>query len=158
MWVKIIYRTPNSHKCMGSLAAARSLYKAVFVLHISHENPYQYLSHSIIRMRYYKLHMLCLDSEDAMKSKVCMIIIFHMSTSCECMGFIGEALQLHAVYKKLYFLMWESVSGSISHVRCAWMCDEIEGSYDKIIITIVPSYTAKNLFVGVGIVTRALHS
>ena len=32
-----------------------------------------------------------------------------------------------------------------SHVRCIWMCNEIEGSYDKIIITIVPSYTGKNI-------------
>ena len=39
----------------------------------------------------------------------------------------------------------ESVSGTTSHVRCVWTCNEIEGSYDKIIITIVPSYTGKNI-------------
>ena len=36
------------------------------------------------------------------------------------MGVNGEALQLHAVYKKPYFLlqvMRESVSGTTSHVR-----------------------------------------
>ena len=40
-------------------------------------------------------------------------------------------------------VMWKSVSGSASHMRCVWMCNEIEGSYDKIIIAIVPSYTRK---------------
>ena len=39
----------------------------------------------------------------------------------------------------------ESVSGTTSHVRCVWTCNEIEGSYDKIIITIVPSYTGTNI-------------
>ena len=40
------------------------------------------------------------------------------------------------------------------------MCNEIEGSYDKIIITIVPSYIEKKyyLFVAVGIVTYAAYS
>ena len=74
------------------------------------------------------------------------------------MGVNGEALQLHAVYKKPYFLLQvtrqsvsvlqvtrESVSGTTSHVRCVRTCNEIEGSYDKIIITIVPSYTGKNI-------------
>jgi len=54
------------------------------------------------------------------------------------MGVNGEALQLHAVYKKLYFLlqvtwesvsvlqvMWESVSGTASHARCIWTCNEV---------------------------------
>ena len=40
---------------------------------------------------------------------------------------------------------WESVSGTASHVRCIWTCNEIEGSYDKIIITVAPSYTRKNI-------------
>ena len=31
-----------------------------------------------------------------------------------------------------------------SHVRCVWPCNEIEGSYDKIII-LVPNYTGKNI-------------
>ena len=38
---------------------------------------------------------------------------YHTSNSCECMGVNGEALQLHAVYKKPYFLLQvtrESVS------------------------------------------------
>ena len=33
--------------------------------------------------------------------------------------------------------MQESVSGTTSHVRFFWTCNEIKGSYDKIIITIV---------------------
>ena len=67
------------------------------------------------------------------------------SNSCQCMGVNGEALQLHRVYKNPYFLLQvtqDFVSGTISHVRtseCAM------GSYDKIIITIVPSYTGKNI-------------
>ena len=32
-----------------------------------------------------------------------------------------------------------------SHVRCAWLCNKIKGSYDNIIITIVQSYTGKNI-------------
>ena len=40
---------------------------------------------------------------------------------------------------------WESVSGTASHARCSWTCNEIEGSHDKIIITIVSSYTGKNI-------------
>ena len=53
-----------------------------------------------------------------------------------------------------------SVSGTTSHVCCVWTCNEIEDSCDKIIITIVPSYTEKKYhsFVAVGIVTRASHS
>ena len=30
---------------------------------------------------------------------------YHTSNSCECMGVNGEALQLHTVYKKPYFLL-----------------------------------------------------
>ena len=40
-------------------------------------------------------------------------LIYHTSNSRECMGVNGEALQLHAVYKKPYFVMQitrESVS------------------------------------------------
>ena len=94
------------------------------------------------------------------------------------MGVNGEALHLHAVYKKLYFLLQvmresvsvlqvtresisvlqvtresrsvlqvtrEFVSGTTSHMRCVRTCNEIEGSCDEIIITIVPSYTGKNI-------------
>ena len=78
-----------------------------------------------------------------------------MSNSRECMGVNGKALQLHSVHKKPYFLlqvmqefvsvlqvMWESVSGTASHTRCAWTCNEKEGSYDKTIIT---TTTRKNI-------------
>ena len=51
--------------------------------------------------------------------------------------------------------MWESCESLYqcydSHIRYykshvhVWMCNEIKGSYDKIIITIVPSYTRKNI-------------
>ena len=92
-------------------------------------------------------------------SKIMHIIICLTHTNVwETMG--KEALQLHAVYKKLYFLLqvtqesisvlqvtWEFVSvlvsGTASHTHYVWACNEIKGSYDKIIITIVPSYTGK---------------
>ena len=50
----------------------------------------------------------------------------------------------------------EFVSGNTSQVYI-WMCNEIEGSYNKIIITIVPSCTWKKYhsFVAIGIVTCA---
>ena len=72
-------------------------------------------------------------------------------------GVNGETLQLHAVYI-LPQVLQESVSGTTSHVCC--VCNEIKGSYDKIIITIVPSYTGEKYhsFVAVGIVTRVAHS
>ena len=109
---------------------------------------------------------------------VCMVTSEKLSTAFYCTSKLtliyGEALQLHTVYKKLYFLlqvtresvsvlqvMQESVSGTTSHMRAsACMRNEIKGSYDKIIITIVPSYTGKKYhsFVAVGIVTRASDS
>ena len=71
------------------------------------------------------------------------------------MGVSGEALQLHRVYKKPYFFR----TGHMKIVLIRFfMCNEIEGPYDKIIITIVPSYTRKyHSFVAVGIVTRVVH-
>ena len=39
-----------------------------------------------------------------------------------------EALQLHTVYKKLYFtlqVMQESISGTTSHLRYVWTCNEV---------------------------------
>ena len=74
---------------------------------------------------------------------------FSTSNSRECMGVNGQPLQLHAVYEKPYLIQvtWESVSGTASHTRWIWTCNEIEGPYDKIIITIVPSYTGKKSLV-----------
>ena len=55
--------------------------------------------------------------------------------------------------------MRESESGTGSHKCYIWARNEIKGSYDKIIITIVQSYTGKyHEFVAIGIVTRAVHS
>ena len=74
--------------------------------------------------------------------------IYHTSNSRKCMGVNGEALQLHSVYKKPCFVlqvtresvsvlqvMWKSISGTAS--------ERALKLYDKIIITIVPSYTGK---------------
>ena len=71
------------------------------------------------------------------------------------MGVNGEALQLHAV---CIFTTSHVRIRTASHVCC--FCNEINGSYDKIIITIVSSYTGEKYhsFFAVGIVTRAVHS
>ena len=68
------------------------------------------------------------------------------------MGVIGEVLQLHAVYKSRIFYCKSRENPyqyckscyQVLQVTCT-ACNEIEGSYDKIIITIVPSYTGKNI-------------
>ena len=54
-----------------------------------------------------------------------------MGKPCSCTRFIKSRIFLLQVTR-------ESVSGT-SHVRCVCTCNEIGGSYDKIIITIVPS-------------------
>ena len=66
-----------------------------------------------------------------------------MGKPCSCTQFIKS----HIFYSKSRKnqVTRESVSGSTSHVRCVRTCNEIGGSYDKIIITIVPSYTGKNI-------------
>jgi len=91
------------------------------------------------------------------------------------MGVNGEALQLHAVHKKPYFLLqvtresisvlqvtWESVSGTGSHVRiCIRYCKSRENPYHVLQVTraaskramkskvrmikSAPSYTRKNI-------------
>ena len=64
-------------------------------------------------------------------------ILYHMSNSRECIGANGEALQLHAVYKKPYFLLqvtWESVSvlqvmrESVSVLQVTWK--SVSGTYN----------------------------
>ena len=83
------------------------------------------------------------------------------------MGVSEEALQSGVSYKAVFLIQvmlesvsvlqitWESVSGTTSHVCASKRANEIEGSYDKIIIIIVPSYTGRRYhsFVAVGIVT-----
>ena len=56
------------------------------------------------------------------------------------MGVNGEALQLHAVHKNPYFYYTSHKNPYQVHVLTS---NEIEGSYDEIIITIVPSYVGK---------------
>ena len=69
-----------------------------------------------------------------------------MSYSCECLGVNWEALQPHKIYKKPYYLlqvMQESVSGTASHMHSSERA--MKGSYDKIIIIIIPSYIRKSI-------------
>ena len=89
------------------------------------------------------------------------------------MGVNVKPLQLHTVYKRPYSFLLnfirESLSGATSHARICvryyksrtlrlnvqWNRD----SYDKIIITIVPSCTGRyHSFVANGIVTHVTHS
>ena len=59
------------------------------------------------------------------------------------MGVNGEALQLHSVYHFLLQVTRKFVSGTSSHARCVWTCNEIEGSYGKSLSPlIVLSYAA----------------
>ena len=85
--------------------------------------------------------------------------IYHTSNSRECMRVNGEALQLHSVYKKPYFLL-QVTCESVSVLQVTWesisvlqvTLESVSGIaseralklYDKIIITKVPSYTGKN--------------
>ena len=62
-----------------------------------------------------------------------------MGKPCSCMQFKKSSSLLQVTQ--------ESISGTASHMRCIWVCNEIEGSYDKIIITIVPSFPGKILLV-----------
>ena len=52
----------------------------------------------------------------------------------------GEALQLHA--RETFFSSFTTSRVRIC-IRYCKSCSEIEGSYDKIIIAIVPNYTGK---------------
>ena len=94
-----------------------------------------------------------------------------MSYSCKCMGVNGNTLQLHIQLKKPYFFYYKSCENPYqyymsrknhqyykSRALCL-TCNEIKGLYDKIIMTIAPTYTGKKYhsFVAIGIVTRAAH-
>ena len=50
-------------------------------------------------------HMIVTWSHDGHMMGLCDILYYYTSNSHECMGVNGEALQLHGVYKKLYFLL-----------------------------------------------------
>ena len=67
---------------------------------------------------------------------------------CSCTQLIKSQMFYYKSCENPYQVLQvtrESVSGTTSHVRCVETCNEIEGSYNKIIITIVPSYTGKNI-------------
>ena len=77
-----------------------------------------------------------------------------MGKPCSCTQFI---------IKNVFLLQVTRESISVLQVTCAaseHAMKSIEGLYDKIIITIVPSYTGKqyNWFVAVSIVTHTAHS
>ena len=65
------------------------------------------------------------------------------------MGVNGEALQLHAVYKKPYFLLQvtrESVSGTASHARIRIRyCKSRENPYQVLQVTCAASERAMKL-------------
>ena len=60
---------------------------------------------------------------------------YHTSKSCKRMELNEEALQLHVIYKKLYFFTKSHARIHISYYKsCAQHlnCNEIERSYDKL--------------------------
>ena len=88
--------------------------------------------------------------------------IYHTSNSrepmgkpCSCIQFIKSRTASHAriristtSHARIRISTTSHMrirTGNASHARCVWTCNEIEGSYDKIIIIIVPSYTGKNI-------------
>ena len=67
----------------------------------------------------YRAEMLEAEMKEQ-EEKVSISFPYRTSNSRKCMGVNGEALQLHAVNKKLYFVLQvtrESISGITSHVR-----------------------------------------
>ena len=74
----------------------------------------------------------------------------------------GSLASTHSWYRGLYFYyklrMQQSLSGTASHMHYIRTCNEIEGSSDKIIITIVASYTRKKYHSFVRIITCAARS
>ena len=66
----------------------------------------------------------------------------------------GETLQLHTVYI-LYCKSGENQALQVTFAAS----EHAMGSYDKIIITIVPSYTGKNItrLLPLALITRAAH-
>ena len=60
-------------------------------------------------------------------------------------GDIMEYFVLQVMWKSISVLhiTWESVSGTVGHGCYVWARNEIEGSYDKIIITIVATKFCK---------------
>ena len=68
-----------------------------------------------------------------------------MGKPCSWMQFIKRCIFYYKSRDNLYQVLQitrESISGTTSHVRCVWTCNDL---YAKIIITIVPSYTRKNV-------------
>ena len=77
-----------------------------------------------------------------------IIIYYHMSTSRKGMGVMGKPCSCMQFIKSCIFYC-KSCENPYQYYKSR----EIEGSYDKIIITIVPGYTGKKYhsFVAVGI-------
>ena len=71
-----------------------------------------------------------------------------MGKPCTCTQFIKSRIFYYKSHENPYQALQvtrESVSGTTSHVCCLWTCNKIESSYDKIIVTIVSSYTEKKI-------------
>ena len=98
---------------------------------------------------------MCTDSSG--RPLMIKVIIIHLTHAnvWESIGKPSSCIQFiksHIFYYKsrenpyqVLQVMWESVSDTASHMHCIWTCNKIEGSYAKIIITIVPSYTGTNI-------------
>ena len=88
--------------------------------------------------------IICLTHENVWESmgKPCSCIQFIKSSILYCKSRVNPYQYYKSREVSVLQVTWKSVSGTASHARCVWTCNEIEGSYDKI-ITIVPSYTRK---------------
>ena len=81
-----------------------------------------------------------------------------MGKACSCMQFIKRHIFYCKSRENLYYYYNSRKNPyQVLQITCA-ASERAMGSYDKIIIIIVPSYTGKNSFVAVGIVTHAVHS
>ena len=92
--------------------------------------------------------LTCFNALNLIQSEI--RCIYHTSNSRECMGVNGEALQLHVVYKKPHFFTTSHARIRISttshaRIRIRYYKSHALCLNDKIIITIVPSYTVKNI-------------
>lgn len=87
-------------------------------------NPRQYIS---------PIHLMHVNVQESMRKSCrytqCIRTRILYYKPCENLNQVVQVMQ--------------SVSGTASHIHCAWMWNEIGGLYDEIIITPVPSYTWK---------------
>ena len=71
---------------------------SVIIVRLTHTNVWESMGKPCSCTQFLKSHIFYCKYHHSTR-------LYHTSNSRECMGVNGEALQLHAVYKKLYFLL-----------------------------------------------------